>query len=124
MTAVHRADYGLGLVAIRDIPARSELTITYCSLLGSSVARREDITTNWFFTCQCERCSHSDDRGANLDSWQCSQSDCGGLLTPEITARPDFVCGACSHRVEHQDILEKEKIIQHNLNVSFWKIGS
>ena len=111
-------------MATSDIPAGSELTITYCSLLGSSVARREDIVTNWFFTCTCDRCSHSDDRGANLDSWMCGEPDCGGLLTPENTARPNFVCGDCSQTVDHQHILEKEKLIQHSLDVSFWKIGS
>ena len=120
--SLHRADYGLALVATRDIQAGTELTITYCSLLGSSVARREDITNNWYFTCQCDRCSDQD-RGANLDTWWCHQPDCGGLISPENTARPSFVCGACSHRVEHENILEKEKIIRHSLDVSFCRIG-
>ena len=120
--AVNMVDYGLALRATRDIMAGEELTITYSGLLGSSVARREDINNNWFFTCICDRCS-SQDFGSHLDSWRCRQPHCHGLLQPEtVQHRPDYVCRECGQRKEFSHILEREKTIQQRLAVSYQKV--
>ena len=44
-------------VALRDIAADEELTITYCDLSDDVVQRRDHLLRDYFFLCACERCS-------------------------------------------------------------------
>ncbi|KAI1802924.1 SET domain-containing protein [Daldinia bambusicola] len=57
---VGKSPYFLQLVTTKDIPAGSEVTVTYLGLEKDSLARRREVLKGWGFTCTCERCTEED----------------------------------------------------------------
>ncbi|KAI1466448.1 SET domain-containing protein [Daldinia caldariorum] len=57
---VGRSPFLLQLVTIKDIPAGSEVTVTYLGLEKDNLQRRREVLRGWGFTCTCERCTEEE----------------------------------------------------------------
>jgi hypothetical protein len=55
-------------VAVRDIPAGTELTISYIYVRKSRAERQKELSESWNFTCTCEQCSKSAEEIAASDA--------------------------------------------------------
>ena len=110
---LHQPHYGIAISSTKAIPRGEEITITYCNLLGSSIARKRDIQENWFFDCQCQRCLSPDDFGSNTDSWKCDVGSCGGWV--KTSAAEQRLCGDCGAETEKSVMKEKEKLLEEKL---------
>ena len=115
LEAVNRSKYGLALCATKSVKKDEELTITYTSLWGSSVARKEDISNNWYFRCSCDRCEDRNDFGSNLDTLKCLNNKCEGWLLP--TSEKYWRCDTCNTTTDLNDVMEIERPIRKELEV-------
>lgn len=71
----------LTFVAIRNIRAGEELTITYTDIITqSSKERQETLREDYFFTCTCERCISSFRYDTKLSSGTTSSCDMVGAI--------------------------------------------
>ena len=79
-------------VSKREIGAGEELTITYCSPLLSTAARRQKLLRSKFFACRCARCRDPTERGSHLGSLACPKC-IAGLVVPAEEER--LACNEC-----------------------------
>lgn len=70
----------LHLVAKRNIEQGQEITITYCSPLLATKARRHKLLQNKFFLCQCQRCQDPTEFGSYMSAVKCTKCKTGIIL--------------------------------------------
>ena len=91
----------------REVSAGEELTICYSQVIGSARERAHDFRDNWFFSCQCPRCTDSSDLGWHSSSWSCG--DCGEAAPPPVAPQAGGVqCSSCGWNVGEEEVVKLE----------------
>ncbi|XP_069688370.1 SET domain-containing protein SmydA-8 [Periplaneta americana] len=83
------------------IPAGTEVTNSYTSLLWGTPARRHHLALTKHFQCACPRCADPQEGGALLAALKCSTPACPGFilqLTP-LDEESDWACLQCGRMV-------------------------
>ncbi|KLO09410.1 SET domain-containing protein [Schizopora paradoxa] len=108
----------LQVVAITDIPAKSELFTSYVDTTMPFTQRQKDLKETYKFTCKCNLCSPAD-RGAYRDYrgvvW-CPRS-CGGVCPIPLEDVVQANCSNCQAIVEDKDsVLDAVRVGQEALD--------
>ncbi|KAG0600003.1 hypothetical protein M758_11G000200 [Ceratodon purpureus] len=79
--------------AVDDIHEGTEITISYVELAASTTTRRKALKDQYYFDCNCIRCSRMDSlaglrEDALLEGYKCINSNCDGALIAEIGRSP------------------------------------
>ena len=68
------------VIAAVDISKDEWITTNYVHLHLPNSLRREMLRDNWYFDCNCQRCSDSTELGTFLDAIKCHECHKGSLL--------------------------------------------
>ena len=76
-------------VAVHDIPAGTELTISYLGTAGGLKERRDHLKESYFFHCMCVQCREEEQNEGKSETndrftrdYMCSQPECVGIRVP------------------------------------------
>jgi len=112
--------------AIVDINAGEEICQSYTELYASRDVRKAYLRSNYFFDCNCERCTSASfiKRDMVMEALVCTAAGCkNGRLIPELyssgegskeldTGRIWWVCSSCGLRVDDAEIRPKFDVLQ------------
>lgn len=90
-------DHHLEMRALTRIEAGQEITNQYMAADKPTFIRRAYLRENWFFDCQCARCSDPTECGSHLSTILCSGAKCGGAVVPAnpLDQQTSWVCMEC-----------------------------
>ncbi|KAG0555743.1 hypothetical protein KC19_11G000800 [Ceratodon purpureus] len=93
--------------AVDDIHEGTEITISYVELAASTTTRRKALKDQYYFDCNCIRCSRMDSlaglrEDALLEGYKCINSNCDGALIAEI-GRDKISCNVCGCKRDVQE---------------------
>ena len=77
---VDPATFNMFVRARVGIRAGEEVTVQYLSALKGTHRRRQKIREEWFFDCNCKRCSDSTECGTNISGVKCTNCQKGVFL--------------------------------------------
>jgi SET and MYND domain-containing protein len=83
------------LRALKPIAAGDELTISYIDRASDRYERRQQLLSQYFFTCSCSRCSGPAGDDVFEIALRCLDTDCGGQVTRTSAESSDGVCSRC-----------------------------
>lgn len=105
------------LEAQRTIPQDTELTIRYNSYMMSILQRRQFLTEQWHFTCQCPRCKDPTEFGTLTSSLPCPSCPSGQLLPCHSSSLPSlpspWACCSCGHLTPETEVAREEARLLH-----------
>lgn len=83
------------------IPAGTEITSSYTSLLWGTAARRHHLKITKHFLCSCPRCRDPQEGGSRLAALRCLTQSCQGSMFPEepLEENTKWQCEECGHQV-------------------------
>jgi len=91
-----------------DIPEGTEITTTYTKLFTGNIARHLYLKMKKNFTCKCERCSDSTEKGSFISAVYCRDTNCTGFSVPETTGlpHPNWNCLVCKQKSTHAQMVK------------------
>ena len=112
------ADKRLEIIANNIIEPGEEITNQYMELGSGKPTRirKEFLRQNWYFDCNCKRCTDPTECGSNLSSLVCSKPKCRGAVLPlePLNGKSEWVCIECHVNLDAEtadNLLEKAKQI-------------
>lgn len=92
--------------ALDDIEDETEITISYVELAASTTARRKALRDQYYFDCECIRCSRlgslaGSREDAYLEGYRCVDPKCDGPLIAD-SGRDMLTCEACGRKRDAQ----------------------
>lgn len=90
----------VSLRSIREVSADEQITIPYIDIGNSTINRRNELLTQYYFTCYCSRCIEYDSsidtqtRELRMTSYKCNDDTCLGTLQLNKTDNV-FQCNIC-----------------------------
>ena len=76
------ADFTVVVKAKREILEGEEITINYIPPVYGQPKRKQELASEWYFTCRCARCSDISEFGTFVSAVKCSNCR-EGLILPE-----------------------------------------
>ncbi|XP_020257027.1 histone-lysine N-methyltransferase ASHR1 isoform X2 [Asparagus officinalis] len=84
--------------ALEPIAKGKEILISYIETAATTKTRQNDLKKQYFFTCNCPRCTKSPceelKEDALLEGYRCKDSKCGGFLLQD-SVKKSFTCQYC-----------------------------
>ncbi|KAH8344869.1 hypothetical protein KR067_009710 [Drosophila pandora] len=101
-----------------DIPEGFEITTTYTKLFTGNIARHLFLKMKKGFTCKCPRCSDPTEKGAFISGLYCRDTNCTGLVVPEITGlpHPNWNCLECKQKSTHAQMMKSQDFASGAIN--------
>ncbi|XP_034489972.1 SET domain-containing protein SmydA-8 [Drosophila innubila] len=101
-----------------DILEGEEITTTYTKLFTGNIARHLYLKMKKGFTCKCPRCSDSTEKGAFISGLYCRDTNCSGLVVPEITGlpHPNWNCLVCKQKSTHVQMMKSQDFASGAIN--------
>ncbi|XP_017018135.1 SET domain-containing protein SmydA-8 [Drosophila kikkawai] len=101
-----------------DIPEGFEITTTYTKLFTGNIARHLFLKMKKGFTCKCSRCSDPTEKGAFISGLYCRDTNCTGLVVPEITGlpHPNYNCLECKQKSTHAQMMKSQDFASGAIN--------
>ena len=93
-----------------DVPAGTEITISYTDTLAGNVVRRQTIKDLWYFLCSCERCTDTTELGTFISAVKCRMcagNNCESYILPRDSQDmgSDWCCHLCTNIISNQTIV-------------------
>ncbi|XP_046547592.1 histone-lysine N-methyltransferase SMYD3-like [Haliotis rubra] len=105
----------LSVRCLTDIPSDqpTQVLISYIDQLAPSGERRKQLEEQYYFTCQCRRCTEADMDGLMLGA-VCQQTSCDGTLLRDGTAFSacqscQLVCSDEAYKSQVQTVMEESQ---------------
>ncbi|KAH8397972.1 hypothetical protein KR222_007587 [Zaprionus bogoriensis] len=101
-----------------DILEGEEITTTYTKLFTGNIARHLFLKMKKGFTCKCPRCSDSTEKGAFISGLYCRDTNCSGLVVPEISGlpHPNWNCLECKQKSTHAQMMKSQDFASGAIN--------
>ncbi|XP_016936678.3 SET domain-containing protein SmydA-8 [Drosophila suzukii] len=101
-----------------DIPEGFEVTTTYTKLFTGNIARHLFLKMKKGFTCKCSRCSDPTEKGAFISGLYCRDTNCTGLVVPEISGlpHPNWNCLECKQKSTHAQMMKSQDFASGAIN--------
>ncbi|EDV95105.1 SET domain-containing protein SmydA-8 [Drosophila grimshawi] len=101
-----------------DILEGEEITTTYTKLFTGNIARHLFLKMKKGFTCKCPRCSDPTEKGAYISGLYCRDTNCSGLVVPEITGlpHPNWNCLKCKQKSTHAQMMKSQDFASGAIN--------
>ncbi|XP_030382623.1 SET domain-containing protein SmydA-8 [Scaptodrosophila lebanonensis] len=101
-----------------DIAEGAEITTTYTKLFTGNIARHLFLKMKKGFSCKCPRCSDPTERNAFISALYCRDTNCSGLVVPEITGlpHPNWNCLACKQKSTHAQMMKSQDFASGAIN--------
>ncbi|XP_017006143.2 SET domain-containing protein SmydA-8 [Drosophila takahashii] len=101
-----------------DIPEGFEVTTTYTKLFTGNIARHLFLKMKKGFTCKCPRCSDPTEKGAFISGLYCRDTNCTGLVVPEISGlpHPNWNCLECKQKSTHAQMMKSQDFASGAIN--------
>ncbi|ALC48927.1 CG12119 [Drosophila busckii] len=101
-----------------DILEGEEITTTYTKLFTGNIARHLFLKMKKGFTCKCSRCTDPTEKGAYISGLYCRDTNCTGLVVPEITGlpHPNWNCLVCKQKSTHAQMMKSQDFASGAIN--------
>jgi hypothetical protein len=102
-----------------DIPKGTELTINYTASSDPTAKRISALKSNWYFECNCTRCSNPDDTESNLEALKCTtcckeaDKEKSGYFRRKINYKDEYSNWECDECGQSKDNATIESLVEN-----------
>ena len=109
----------LQLKAQSAIKKGQEITVQYLSTILGTHKRRKKIKSEWYFECECQRCSDPTENDTFVSALICEACEEDYLLPTEpLDVFSSWTCGSCDFFLSCTDVEAKIDVIEDELSIA------